>query len=431
MIVSKEPMKDAERLLRHFMTKAYRRPIEESEFQRCLSFAKAGIEKKLCFQDAMRTAYKAALCSPDFLFLLERPGELDGYALGARLSYFLWRSIPDAELLKLASSGELKRPSVLKQQVERMLKDARSQRFVKDFTRQWLDLGKIHDTAPDRHLYPEYFCDNHLTESAVLETQAYFREMIEKNLGSRTVFDSDFAMLNERLAKLYGIDGVEGCRIRRVELPKDSTRGGVLTQASVMKVTANGLTTSPVLRGVWLLDRLLGQPVPPPPPNAGAIEPDTRGATTVREQLDKHRRIPSCASCHVKIDPPGFALESFDVMGAERDFYRSFDKGKPLTKKVADRPVRYKRGPKVDASGKTVHGQSFENIQDFRKLLLRDVETPARSLAKRLLTFATGAGIGYADRKTINEILEQTKQTQYGLKSMIHAVVQSRTFQIK
>ena len=225
-----------------------------------------------------------------------------------------------------------------------MLRDPRCGRFVEDFTRQWLDLRKIHETAPDRYLYPEYFCDNYLVESAVAETRAYVSEMIREDLGAAAVFDSDFAMINERLAQLYGIHGVRGCDIRRIPLSEDSVRGGLLTQSSILKVTANGLTTSPVLRGAWLLERLMGQHVPPPPPGAGSIDPDTRGATTIREQLAKHRSADSCAACHVHIDPPGFALENFDVMGKWRERYRSFDTGEEVSSQVADRDVRYKLG---------------------------------------------------------------------------------------
>lgn len=438
MVLSKAPVEDAERLLRAFMTKANCRPFDEEEVQRCLGLARAAIEQKLCFQDVMRIAYKAALCSPDFLFFQEKldgnrtQGErsraLDGWALASRLSYFLWRSMPDDKLLSLARAGELHRPDVLHQQVDRMLDDPKSARFIEDFTGQWLDLHKIHDTAPDRYLYPEYFCDNFLVESAVRETHAYFKEMLDKDLGARALVSSDFAMVNERLARLYGIKGVTGSAIRRVELPKDTVRSGVLTQASVLKVTANGLTTSPVLRGVWVLDRLLGRSVPPPPPDAGAIDPDTRGATTIREQLAKHRSVESCATCHVKIDPPGFALENFDVMGAWRDRYRSFEDGDPVQYRIADRVVRFKHGQPVDASGETHDGRAFRDVVEFREHLLAEEEQLARNLTQRLVTFATGAGIRPADRAIVEEVLTKTRSKKHGLRSLIHEVVQSPLF---
>lgn len=427
MVASKEPRADAERLLRGFMDKAYRRPAADAEVQRCLKFALEGIAAGHCFQDAMRVAYKAALCSPDFIFLREAGGALDGYALASRLSYFLWRSMPDDALMRLAASGKLREPAVLHAQVERMLDDPKAERFAADFTGQWLDLRKAYDTAPDKLLYPEYFCDNYLVESSVRETEAYFAEMLRRDLPATAVVASDFVMANERLAAVYGLTGVAGCEVRRVPLPAGSVRGGFLTQSAVMKVTANGLTTSPVLRGAWVIDRLLGQPAAPPPPNAGAIEPDTRGATTVREQLAEHRRNESCASCHARIDPPGFALENFDVMGAWRGRYRVFDKGDAVATKVADRTVRYKQGATVDASGETPDG-AFRDIAGLRKLLLAHPERLGRNLATRLTTFATGAGVGPLDRPVVDDILSKTRAGGYGLRSLVHAVVGSELF---
>ena len=203
-----------------------------------------------------------------------------------------------------AESGQLLTDAGLKRHFARMLDNPKAQRFVADFTGQWLDLREVHATSPDRYLFPEYFCDNHLVDSGVAEAEASFAEMLRENLPTKTVVDADFVMVNERLADLYGIDGVKGMGIRRVSIPRQSPRGGFLTQSSVLKVTANGLTTSPVIRGVWVMDRVLGTPPAAPPPGAGAIEPDTRGATTVREQLAKHSRDESCAGCHASIDPP-------------------------------------------------------------------------------------------------------------------------------
>ena len=431
MVASTQPLKDAERLLRTFMPQAYRRPVDEAEVQRCLGFAQEAIEAKFCFHDAMRAAYTAVLCSPDFLFLREEVGPLDGYALASRLSYFLWRSMPDDTLLTLAKTNALTQSEVLRQQVERMLNDPKAERFIEDFAGQWLDLREIQATVTDRFLFPEYFCDNYLVESTVRETLAYFAVMLKDDLGAKAVIDSDFLMINERLAELYGIPGVTGEAIRRVALPKNSLRGGLLTQASVLKVTANGLTTSPVLRGVWVLDRILGQPMPPPPPDAGAIEPDTQGATTVREQLAKHRRNESCASCHNIIDPPGFALETFDVMGAERTFYRSFDKGQRINLKVADRPIKYKRGPNVDASGSAPSSEAFTGYSEFRTILLHQQEQIGRNLVERLLTFATGAGVQFADCELVERIVAETRPKNHGLRSIIHTIVQSDAFRRK
>ncbi|QDU73754.1 hypothetical protein Pan97_07530 [Bremerella volcania] len=379
----------------------------------------------------MRLAYKAVLCSPDFLYFQEMPGRLDGEALASRLSFLLWRSIPDDELMASAQTGELLTDKGLKLQFSRMLRDPKSKRFISDFAGQWLDLRHVHDTSPDRFLFPEYFCDNHLVDSCVAETEATLEEMIRQNLPVRTVVDADFVLINERLAELYGIDEVKGLSIRRVNLPPDSLRGGLLTQSSVMKVTANGLTTSPVLRGVWVMDRILGTPPSPPPPGAGSIEPDTRGAVTVREQLAKHSQLESCASCHAAIDPPGFALESFDVMGKWRDHYRSIGEGDEVDIKVALRDVKYKRGLPVDASGVTQDGFRFHDIYQFRTYLCGQQEQLARNLTERFLVFATGAGISFADCPIIGEILQRNAEAGYPIQSLLQDVILSETFRSK
>ncbi len=427
MVVSPDHLADAERLLRGFVARAYRGEAPAGEFERCFGFARAAIERKACFQDVMRAAYKAVLSSPDFLYLRERPGKLENTALASRLSYFLWRTAPDAELL----AANLNEDAVLRETADRLLADARSRRFAEDFCGQWLDLRKLYDTSPDRFLFPEYWGDTHLFQSAKAESEATFLAMLEHDLPALTAVKADFVMANERLAELYGLPGVKGVDLRRVALPPDSPRGGFLTQASVLKVTANGLTTSPVIRGAWVLDSILGTPPSVPPPDVGSIEPDTRGATTVREQLDKHREIESCAACHTQIDPPGFALESFDVMGSWRTRYRTSEGGEPVRKQFASKQVSYRVGPNVDASGKTADGADFANYQEFQAYLARQEEQIARNLAERLLTFATGAGITFADRAEVESILQRTKSTRYGLRSMVREIVLSPTFRQK
>lgn len=431
MVVSSRPRLDAERLLRQFMKRAYRRTPEESEVQRCLAFAVEAIDAQVCFQDAMRLAYKAVLCSPDFLYLHEPVGELDDFAIASRLSYLFWRSMPDAKLMEAAEAGQLLTEAGLKTQFDRLLSDPKSNRFIQDFVGQWLDLYEIHATSPDRYLFPEYFSDNLVVDSAVAETEATFREFLQQNLPAKSIVDADFLMVNQRLAEVYEIPGIKGQDIRRVPIPSHSPYGGLLTQSSVMKVTANGLTTSPVLRGVWVKDRILGKPPSPPPPGAGSIEPDTRGATTVRELLAKHSQSESCASCHVSIDPPGFALESFDVMGKWRESYRSFDKGEKLDRVVALRPVKYRRGLPVDASGVTEDGQPFDDIHDFRKSLVAQDEQLARNLTERFLTFATGAGVTFADRQVVESILRDTAADNYPIRDLLERIVLSEPFRSK
>lgn len=339
--------------------------------------------------------------------------------------------MPDNELMEVAESGELLTDEGLRKQFDRMLADPKSARFITDFTGQWLDLRKIHDTSPDRDLFPEYFSDNLVVDSAVAETEATFAEMLRANLPARTIVDSDFVMINERLAEVYGIAGVKGQEIRRVALPEDSPYGGLLTQSSVMKVTANGLTTSPVVRGVWVMVRILGTPPSPPPPGAGSIEPDTRGATTVRELLAKHSRSDTCANCHRSIDPPGFALENFDVMGKWRDHYRSMGEGKALDLVVALRDVKFKQGLPVDASGVTEHGHAFDDIHEFRRLLVAQDEQLARNLTKRFLTYSTGAGVSFADRHIVEGILRESKNNGYPIRTLLQQVILSKAFRSK
>ena len=302
---------DAEKLLRAFLPRAFRRPVAEGEVKPFVAVVAEALEMKQPFEVALRAGYKAVLTSPKFLYLREPAGPLDDHALGTRLAYFLWSAPPDEVLSALAAKGELRKPEVLRTQVERMLKDPRSRAFTANFTGQWLSLRDIAATTPDKQLYPEF--EEWLQGSMVRETHAFFDVLLNENLSVKHFVDSDFAMLNGRLARHYGIPDVHGVAFRKVALKPEWHRGGVLTHASVLKVTANGTSTSPVSRGVWLLDRILGKPAPPPPPNVPAIEPDIRGATTIREQLAKHRATENCAGCHARIDPPGFALENYDV----------------------------------------------------------------------------------------------------------------------
>jgi hypothetical protein len=268
-----------------------------------------------------------------------------------------------------------------------------------------------------------------LKASMVKETELFFDEVLKNDLSLTNFISSDFSILNGRLAKLYGIPGVDGWEFRKVALPADSHRGGVLTMASILKITANGTNTSPVLRGAWILDRIMGTPPPHPPPDVPAIQPDTRGATTIREQLVKHRQLESCAKCHDKIDPPGFALESFDVIGGWRENYRTTGLGKEVM--LDGHRMPYLKGPKVDPSGVMPDGQAFADIDEFKKLLLTQKDQVARALAERLVTYSTGGPPEPADRPQIDAILEKDRASNYGLRTLVHAVVQSELFRTK
>ena len=430
-VESTQPLVDAERLLAAFLPKAFRRPVNAEVRQQYVAKVEERLKAGHCFEAAMRWAYRAALCSPDFLYLVEPPGKLDDYALACRLSYFFWNSSPDEALSSLAAAGKLHEPAVLRAETERLMKDPKAQRFVEDFLGQWLRLRQIAANDPDNKLYPEF--SPYLQDSMVAETRAYFWELIDKNLDAGYLVKSDFAMLNERLAAHYGIPGVQGSVMRRVTLPPDCPRGGFLTQASILKITANGTTTSPVPRGAFVMARLLGEPPEPPPPNIAAVEPDVRGTSTIRQLLDKHRADASCASCHAKIDPPGFAMESFDVIGGERTRYRSIGTGDAAPRGAIDPliAIGFKLGPPVDASGVLPDERKFSGILEFQSLLAADKPRLLKNLAEQFATYGTGREVAFSDREEIAAIVARTQKQGGGIRTLIHELIQSKLFQTK
>jgi hypothetical protein len=430
---SAKPKEDSERLLRAFLGRAFRRPVSEEVQKQYVARVHDKLDKGYSFFDAMTYGYKSILASPHFLLLAEPTAngpQLDGYAVAARLSYFLWSTHPDAELLELARKGELTKPLVLRTQVDRMLNAPLARRFTENFAGQWLDLRKIDATIPDPHLYGDF--DGTLLWAMPRETTLFFEEVLKNDRSLLEFVDSDWTVLNERLAKHYGIPGVFGNEFRKVSLPPGSHRGGVLTHASVLKVTADGTRTSPVLRGKWVLEKIVGKPPAPPPPDVPSIEPDIRGATTIRQQLDKHRNVATCASCHVHIDPPGFALENFDPIGGWRDFYRATTrtpKGVVNIPGYTGRP--FFRGPDVETGGETHDGKKFANIDEYKKLLLADKDQLARNLTEKLLVYATGADLQFADREEVERIVSALRAKNYGFRALVHEVVQSRVFRNK
>jgi len=431
-VISKKPMADAARLLRQFVRHAYRRPADEADVKRFLPVVRSALKKGNTFTDAMIAAYTAVLCSPEFIYLEEKPGRLDDYALASRLAFFLWNSPPDDELRRCAEKNQLHESEVLRAQTERLLADSKSRRFVDAFLDYWLDLRKIVATAPDANLYSDYYLDDLLAESALEETRLFFAELLRDDLPARNVVASDFAMLNERLAAHYGLPPVQGVALRRTPLQPDSVRGGFMTQAAVLKVTANGTTTSPVLRGAWIMERILGQKPPPQPASVPAIDPDIRGAVTIRQQLDKHRTLETCNACHAKIDPAGFALENFDVMGGWRDRYRSEAEGE-LAQGIAKsgQKFAFHYALPVDASGELPDGRKFRDVRELKQLLVANEKQLARNLARQLAVYATGAPIHFADREPIEQILERASSSHYGVRSLIHELVQSELFRNK
>lgn len=416
---------DAEKALRKLAPRAFRRPITDDDVEPYLALVRAALAQKRPFDAALRDGIKAILCAPDFLFLREPPGRLDDFALASRLSYFLWSSLPDDALVSEARADRLQQPAALHAQVERMLNDPKSARFVENFTGQWLGLRNIAATTPDKKLNPGF--DEALQDAMVQETQRFFSELLRGDLSVRNFVDSDFAMLNARIAELYGIKDVAGWDFRKVPLPPGTHRGGVLGQAAILKITANGTSTSPVIRGNWILKNILGQPVKPPPPNVPALEPDIRGATTIREQVANHRKNEQCAICHDRMDPLGLALENFDVIGQWRTNYRvaEFESRDGQTK------VRgYKPGAAVDATG-TVAGRNFADVDELKRLLLEKPDQIARCVAGKLLTYATGAGLSFSDKMAVEEIVKEAAAKDHGLRTLVHAVVASEPFHTK
>ena len=436
---SEHPKEDAERLIRSFVQRAFRRPVGEEQQKEYVQAVQAKLDGGGSFYEAMLYGYKYILSSADFLFLFDPTpadtrgdlptSKLDDFALAERLAYFLTSHPPDDELRALAAKGALSTPAELRVQTERLLSSAGARQFTKNFTGQWLDLRQMEATIPDPVLFGDF--DYLLQWSMQQETELFFDEVLKHDLPLTDFTHSDWSMLNERLAKLYGIPGVEGNAFRKVKLPPEAHRGGVMTQASILKVTADGTRTSPVLRGKWVLERILGRPPQPPPPDVPAIDPDIRGATTIRQQLDKHRSIASCAGCHSQIDPPGFALETFDPIGNWRDFYRVTLKPTPRSMPVLvhasnNKPIY--QGPEVEKGYTMPDGREFKDIDGYKALLLADKDQLARNLVEKIIVYATGADIQFADREVVEEIVARLRTRHFGFRTLIHEVVQSRVF---
>ena len=425
-------LKTMETTFRRIGQRFFRRPLSDDELAGIVTTIGERLDSGTTIDRAFMDQVAALMTSPDFFCVIEQPGKLDDFALASRLSYFLWNSTPDDTLLQLAAEGKLGDPQTLRAQTERLLADPKSQRFVTDFLNQWLGLRAIDDTSPDGVLYPEYAKNDLLKPSSVLETQTYFRKLLDENLSVRYFVESPWVLANEALAKHYGLPAMQGAALKPVNLPSDSPFGGLWTQPAILKVTANGTNTSPVKRGVWVAERLLGTPIPPPPPNINPIEPDTRGAKTLREQLALHRGTGSCAACHAKFDPFGFALESFDVAGSFRTKYREVDTevmALPWQKRQGKQTWR--DGLPVDCSGETPDGRAFSGPAELRKLLAADPAQLARGLTRHMVTYATGAPATGLDQRAIDAIVAEAAKSNYGVRSLVHALVQSELFQTK
>ena len=391
--------------LRAFAERAFRRPVTEEELQPFLDHADRSPE-------GVKGAIAAMLCSPRFLYLDESDGQLDDFAIASRLSYFLWNTMPDEALFADAQAGRLNEQQTIRKHLDRMLDDERSDEFISSFLWAWLRLKNSVVMAPDLMKFPEYH-RNRIGEAMIAETETFFRHMLTENLPLETFLDSDFTFVNSNLARHYGLDQqVESSsKFLKVSLANSPSRGGLLGHASVLTASANGVDTSPVVRGIWILENLLGTPPSPPPPDVPITEPDMRGDLTIRQMYAKHRTVESCNQCHKKIDPLGFSLENFDAVGVWRTEYES--------------------GHKVDPSGQMPNGESFSDIASLKQIMKRDLRLFSRNLTTRLLTYATGRTMTVADREEIDAIVEQLKTTNGGLRDLIDQIVTSRIFQEK
>lgn len=400
--------------LERFATRAFRRPARREEVDRLLKLFQEARSRGASFEDAHKLPIKAALVSPHFLFIVEReqpsdaPYRIDEYELAARLSYFLWCSTPDDELLELAGKGELGRPEVLERQARRMLSDPKADEFFEDFVGQWLGVGTLRVAIePDRGLFPEY--SSELREAMIAEPVQAFREVIRSDRPLLELLDSDSVYVNEALAKHYGIAGVAGPEFRRVPRP-DGDRGGVLGMAGVLTLTSYPRRTSPVLRGKWVLEELLGTPPPPPPPNVGVLPDDDKPSEgmTFRQRLEKHRSKPQCAGCHSKLDPIGFGLEGFDPVGRKRT-------------EIAGLPL--------DAKGMLASGESFEGAGALKKLLLeKSRDDFTRNLTRRMLAYSLRRGVEPYDAKSLKEILAEAEAGGWKGSSFVVAITKSYPF---
>ena len=391
--------------LRIFAAKAFRRPLWQGELSPIESMVNRKLDEGLEPLQALQLGFQTILCSTSFLYLDENSGKLNDYALASRLSYFLWSTAPDSELLTLAEQNKLSKSVVLRGQVKRMLRNSKSNRFSNNFIRVWLNFDNIGEMPPSKD-FKVYYRDN-LEVAMRNETQTFFRHVLDHNLSTHEFLNADYSFLNRELALHYGIEGIEGNHLRRVSL-KGTPRGGLLGHGSFLTASANGVDTSPVVRGIYMLEKLFGYTPPPPPDDVPDIEPDIRGAKTIREQLAKHREIATCAECHRKIDPFGFALENFDAIGRWRNEY-----GKNMP---------------IDASGELPNGDAFSTVPEFGKHIIKREGQFSRSLTEKLLTYAIGRELVPSDRPAIDAILREMRQDNKGLRDLIEAVVLSEVF---
>ncbi len=402
----------AERILTALTPRAYRRPVTQAEVAELMQVYDKASGSEATPAQSLQFAITAMLVSPQFLFRIEhdpKPGtiaRISDFELASRLSYFLWSSMPDDELTRLAGSNRLHIPAVLDEQVARMIADPKSLAFAENFAGQWLEIRGLDAAKPDRKKFPEW--NAALRDAMRTETTMFFQAVLRDDRPISDFIDGKYTYLNELLAKHYGIEGVEGPEFRRIDLTQNPERSGVLTQASVLTVSSYPVRTSVVLRGKYVLENILGAPPPPPPPDVPQLNEDAVGvASSLRQQMEQHRADPVCASCHSRMDVLGFGLENYDAIGR----WRTMDGKFP-----------------VDASGAFPNGKTFTTPAEMKALLLDNLPDFARCLTEKLLTYSLGRGIEPYDRLTVRDIVRQTEQHDYRFPAMIRAIVHSPAF---
>ena len=415
------------------LPRTYRRTVAPEELDRVVNWTlKAKTERSLSFTKAVREGVKNVLCSPKFLYLGSEempanvaaktpagPQPVDGWQFASRLSYLLWSSAPDEELYRLAAQNKMHDPAVLRAQVKRMIADPKAWEFVRNFAGQWLGVRNFDNGNPPNRDFYRYY-DDALRDSSKREPLEFCNEVLKKDLPITDFLDSDFLIVNERMAKHYGIEGVEGDDFRRVPAPADDRRGGVLGMSGILTYLADGTRTLPVRRATWVLDTLWNQPVPPPPPNAGDLPAiKDKKQRSVRERLDEHRTSENCASCHARVDPFGMALENYDATGMWRD------------RQNGEGMNGDKRSPALDVSGRLPGGRGFTTVQEFKADLLAEKEKFVKGFTEKLLCYALGRPMGYADHLTVEQITAHAAKHEFRLQEIIQATVASTFFQTK
>ena len=409
----------AREIVSRFAERAWRRPVQSREMDRLLKPFEQAQQLGDGFELSVKSSLVAVLCAKSFLYLEEGSAEkptstLNDWELASRLSYFLWSTMPDQRLLGLARAGKLHETATLRAEVQRMLTDEKASKFADSFPRQWLQLRRVGMFPPDRVLYPDY--DENLEQSMMGETVGYFAEVLRRNGPLREFLDSDWTLLNERLAKHYGFPGIVGERWQRVPLKPEDHRGGLLTQGAILSLTSDGTRHRPVHRGVWMLESIIGKPPPPPPANVPALNTPAANTpkTTVREKLEAHRADPNCTACHKKIDPLGVAFDNYDAIGR----WRTVETVRDGT--GAD--------PKLDPSGELPDGRKFADSTELKRLLVHDLDRFAAAFTEKLATYALRRGMTFSDREELKHVVEKSKTSDYPLASLVESLVTSELF---